>query len=96
MSDPTDPKTFDPNAGVADALLNLWREQLETPEGREVLAGILCRTMGAVVGEGCVKVCPMAGQHGQDVAMRKAVSELIVQLDFAREHADAVQARVTA
>lgn len=80
--------------GVSAALLNLWREQLATAEGRDLLAGILCKTMGVVVGEGCAAVCPMAGNHGQGAAVRKAVSELIAQLDFAREHADAVAAHV--
>lgn len=73
-------------------MLSLWSEQLESSAGRELLASALCRTMSAVAGDGCARVCPMA--NGGVAALRTAVGELVAQLGFATEHAELLSQRL--
>lgn len=70
------------SARISAALLDAWSESLETSEGRALLTGILCRTMTAVVGDGCAAVCPKRAEIGPIArALSRALDEASRALD---------------
>lgn len=70
---------------ISRALLRMWAEALDTPEGREAVQGALCRTIQGVATGPCAQVCPMASVTP---GIQAAVAELAHHLAGARDHVD--------